>query len=162
MTCGACHSPPFRIFGRPVAVPTQRQHRAWLEWVRDNHDERPPACAPACHPSHVPPAGLASLEATLETIANRPNIFDDSAQFREFSPDSDSFDPSTNAPGRCVVKALSRSALQMLWHERLGHIHFRRLSEMHRFVKGMPQFKIPTEIEDCPICLASKLRKAPS
>jgi len=28
MTCGACHSPPFRIFGRPVAVPTQRQHRA--------------------------------------------------------------------------------------------------------------------------------------
>jgi hypothetical protein len=50
----------------------------------------------------------------------------------------------------------------MLWHQRLGHINFRRLSEMHRFIKGMPQFKIPTEIEDCPICLASKLRKAPS
>jgi hypothetical protein len=50
----------------------------------------------------------------------------------------------------------------MLWHQRLGHINFRRLSEMHRFVKGMPQFTIPTEIEECPICLASKLRKAPS
>ncbi|KAI2495082.1 hypothetical protein MHU86_19437 [Fragilaria crotonensis] len=60
------------------------------------------------------------------------------------------------------VLSLSRSALRMLWHQRLGHINFRRLSEMHRFVKGMPQFKIPSEIEGCPICLAAKLRKAPA
>ncbi|KAI2506527.1 hypothetical protein MHU86_7937 [Fragilaria crotonensis] len=32
---------------------------------------------------------------------------------------------------------------------------------MHRFVKGIPQFQIPTELEGCPICLAAKLRKAP-
>jgi hypothetical protein len=32
---------------------------------------------------------------------------------------------------------------------------------MHRFVKGMPEFKIPTELEGCPICLAAKLHKVP-
>jgi hypothetical protein len=50
----------------------------------------------------------------------------------------------------------------MLWHQRLGHINFRQPSEMHRFVKGMPEFKIPTEIKGCPICLAAELRKAPA
>jgi hypothetical protein len=49
----------------------------------------------------------------------------------------------------------------MLWQQRLGHISFRRLSEMHRFVKGIPQFKLPTELEECPICLAAKLCKTP-
>jgi hypothetical protein len=50
----------------------------------------------------------------------------------------------------------------MLWHQRLGHINFRRLSEMLRFEKGMPEFKIPTELEACPICLTAKLRKVPA
>ena len=61
-----------------------------------------------------------------------------------------------------IVRSLSRTALRMLWHQRLGHLNFRRLSEMHRFVQGMPKFDMPTEIEKCPICLADKLRKAPS
>jgi hypothetical protein len=42
-----------------------------------------------------------------------------------------------------------------------GHINFRRSSEMHGFVKGMPQFKTPTELNGCPLCLAAKLCKAP-
>jgi Reverse transcriptase (RNA-dependent DNA polymerase)/GAG-pre-integrase domain len=50
----------------------------------------------------------------------------------------------------------------MLWHQRLGHLNFRRLSTMYRFVKGMPAFAIPSALEECPICLAAKLRKQPS
>jgi GAG-pre-integrase domain len=50
----------------------------------------------------------------------------------------------------------------MLWHQRLGHLNFRRLSTMYRFVKGMPEFSIPNALEDCPVCLAAKLRKQPS
>ena len=30
---------------------------------------------------------------------------------------------------------------------------------MHRFVKGMPAFELPNALEECPICLAAKLRK---
>ena len=61
-----------------------------------------------------------------------------------------------------IVRSLSRSALRMLWHQRMGHLNFRRLSMMHRFVKGMPEFTLPNELESCPICLAAKLRKQPA
>jgi GAG-pre-integrase domain len=61
-----------------------------------------------------------------------------------------------------IVRSLSRPALRMLWHQRLGHLNFRRLSTMYRFVKGMPEFTIPNELESCPVCLAAKLRKQPS
>jgi Reverse transcriptase (RNA-dependent DNA polymerase)/GAG-pre-integrase domain len=61
-----------------------------------------------------------------------------------------------------IVRSLSRSALRMLWHQRLGHLNFRRLSTMHRFVKGMPEFTLPTALEECPVCLAAKLHKQPS
>ena len=33
---------------------------------------------------------------------------------------------------------------------------------MHRFVKGMPAFTLPDALEECPVCLAAKLRKQPS
>jgi hypothetical protein len=86
-------------------------------------------------------------------IARRPVILDADEPPPEFpSSSSETF----------VVRSLSRPALRMLWHQRLGHINFRQLSEMHRFVKGMPKFKIPTELKGCPICLATKLRKAPA
>jgi hypothetical protein len=65
------------------------------------------------------------------------------------------------SPKSYVVRSLSRSTLRMLWHQRLGHINFRRLSEMHRFVKGMPKFTLPTKLVGCPICLADKLCKPP-
>ena len=65
-------------------------------------------------------------------------------------------------PEEYLVRSLSRSALRMLWHQRLGHLNFCRLSTMHCFVKGMPEFKLPNELESCPICLAAKLRKQPA
>ena len=61
-----------------------------------------------------------------------------------------------------LIRSLSRSALRMLWHQRLGHLNFRRLSTMHRFVKGMPEFTLPTALEECPVCLSAKLRKQPA
>ena len=50
----------------------------------------------------------------------------------------------------------------MLWHQRLGHLNFRRLAQMHQHVRGMPAFPLPSEIDNCPVCLASKLRKSPA
>ncbi|KAI2501679.1 Retrotransposon gag protein [Fragilaria crotonensis] len=88
-----------------------------------------------------------------DLLAQRPTILDGDVHFPELS--------SPLCTDAYAVRSLSRTALRMLWHQRLGHINFRRLSEMHRFVKGMPQFQIPTELEGCPICLAAKLRKAP-
>ena len=112
------------------------------------HDLADPSYADTCHPSHVPPADATPTNDPPALIARRPAILDDGDSLPEFpSSSSETF----------VVRSLSRSALRMLWHQRLRHLNFRRLSEMHRFVKGMPEFKIPTELEGCPICLAAKL-----
>lgn len=60
-----------------------------------------------------------------------------------------------------LVGSLSRPALTMLWHQRLGHLNFRRLSELHRHTRGLPALSIPGTIDQCAVCLAAKLRKAP-
>ena len=132
----------------------------------------PPISAPTIHPSHEPPDCSSIPHDPLDPLTCRPTLLDADDQFPEFSSDAVQFalpalplTPSaTDLPSSAayLVRALSRSALRMLWHQRLGHINFRRLSEMHRFVKGMPHFQIPTELEGCPICLAAKLRKAPA
>jgi hypothetical protein len=66
------------------------------------------------------------------------------------------------ADGRAMhINSLSRPALRMLWHQRLGHLNFRKLSELHRHAQGVPRVSMPDTIDDCAVCLAAKLRKAP-
>ena len=40
--------------------------------------------------------------------------------------------PLADEPLGPIVRALSRPALRLLWHQRLGHVNFRRLADMHR------------------------------
>ena len=58
-----------------------------------------------------------------------------------------------------LVNALGRSALCMLWHQRLGHLNFRKLSELHKYTRGLPTLSLPDVIDDCAFCMASKLLK---
>jgi hypothetical protein len=55
---------------------------------------------------------------------------------------------------------LTREALRIIWHQRLGHMHSRRVSDMHEYAIGVPNLPIATEIDDCPISLKAKLHKA--
>jgi hypothetical protein len=65
---------------------------------------------------------------------------------------------SPSAQQAFVVNALGRSALRMLWHQRLGHLNFRRLSELHKHTRGLPALTLPDTIDECAVCMASKLR----
>jgi hypothetical protein len=49
-----------------------------------------------------------------------------------------------------------------LWHQRLGHIHSRRVSKMHKHADGIFPVPIATELDTCPVCAHAKLRKAAS
>ncbi|KAI2490688.1 Reverse transcriptase (RNA-dependent DNA polymerase) [Fragilaria crotonensis] len=131
MTCEACHSPP--------ADTSARRYIYGNGMAAVNQFDTPT------------PTSVITTDDSPNLIVQRPELLDAMDPFPEFSSASNE---------AYTIRSLSRSALRMLWHQRLGHINFRRLSEMHRFVKGMPQFTVPTEIEGCPICLASKLRKA--
>ena len=90
------------------------------------------------------PTSVAMLPAPA--IVSVFSKFDDDA-----SPSAQSF----------LVDALGRSALLMLWHQRLGHLNFRQLSELHKHTRGMPALTLPNTIDDCAVCMASKLRKTP-
>ena len=68
-------------------------------------------------------------------------------------------DPIFDEDEIVYVNALNREALCMLWHQRLCHMHDRRVSDMHRYVRGIPQLPLKTEIDDCPVCLQAKLEK---
>ena len=104
-----------------------------------------------------PPDPLLSFDPDPPTLIHRePATIDTNALIGVECEEG--YTPATDY----LVRSLSRPALRMLWHQRLGHINFRRLSTMHRFVKGMPEFSIPNALEECPVCLAAKLRKQPS
>ena len=60
------------------------------------------------------------------------------------------------------VAALTREQQRLLWHQRLGHLHFKRLSETAKQAYGLPSIVSTTcPVGDtCPVCQAEKLTKA--
>jgi hypothetical protein len=75
----------------------------------------------------------------------------------------DGIDPSsipTDVDDECIVHQLSRDQLPLIWHQRLGHIHSRRVAKMHEAADGIPKVPIATELDTCPVCAHAKLCKA--
>jgi hypothetical protein len=58
------------------------------------------------------------------------------------------------------IRYLSERASRVLWHQRLRHVHMRRLSGLYKYVDGIPVIKIPQDIEGCDTCWTCKLRNA--
>jgi hypothetical protein len=52
------------------------------------------------------------------------------------------------------INHLSRDTQRVLWHQHLAHCNARRLSDAHKFIKGVPKLPITTEINNCAICIA--------
>jgi hypothetical protein len=42
---------------------------------------------------------------------------------------------------------LTRENLRIMWHQRLGHVRSRRVSDMHKYAIGVPNLPIATEID---------------
>jgi Reverse transcriptase (RNA-dependent DNA polymerase) len=56
-----------------------------------------------------------------------------------------------------------RQYQRALLHQRLGHLHQRRLSDLHRFVDGVPKsLGVPLPGCECGVCLAGKMRRSPA
>jgi hypothetical protein len=92
--------------------------------LTDLSPDDPPHHTPSRCPTTVPPAIDDAVLPSTRLCLDEP------ASEHDF--------PESHAPDYTVC-SLTRSALRMLWHQQLGHLNFRRLSTMHRFVKGMPQ-----------------------
>ena len=60
------------------------------------------------------------------------------------------------------VHPLHSRTLYQIWHQRLGHIQPRTITELHKHVDGVPTLPTPTLLDNCPICISSKMRRADS
>jgi hypothetical protein len=58
------------------------------------------------------------------------------------------------------IRYLSERATRVLWHQRLLHVHMRRLSGLHKYFDGIPAIKLPPDIEGCDTFWTCKLRNA--
>jgi GAG-pre-integrase domain len=108
---------------------------------------------------------VSQLTITYEDYNATDNIhsleqmeFDPEASADETSPDdivTDTDSPESNAVHQLRIQAQSH-----LWHQRLGHVNHRIVSEMHKHVDGIPKVPLPSIIDHCPVCLSAKMRKS--
>jgi hypothetical protein len=118
MTCDACHSP---LVPASDMLPVSPNGNVFGQGLAPaGFDFVVPSKVDMDHPSHE------DLHSK-DLLAQRPTLLDGDVHFPEFS--------SAVPTKAYAVRSLSRSALRMLWHQRLGHINFRRLSEMPSFRK---------------------------
>jgi hypothetical protein len=57
------------------------------------------------------------------------------------------------------INHLNAEATRILWHQRIGHMHFQKLSDLHKHVDGIPQIALPTDIDGCPSCWVCKIQR---
>ena len=58
------------------------------------------------------------------------------------------------------IHALTADQQRALWHCRLGHTNARSVSDLHKFVDGVPKMTRDDPLSSCPLCKRAKLRKA--
>jgi len=57
------------------------------------------------------------------------------------------------------LRTLTREQERALWHMRLGHIHERKVSDLHKHVDGVPHLPREDVLHKCPMCARAKLHK---
>jgi hypothetical protein len=110
-------------------------------------------CSPCPDSSSTAPVAQDPSSSTSASASDDPVAPAPSPSLEElmFAPADDS---------TYLLRHLTRDQLRILWHQRLGHLHSRRVSDLHRFAQGVPSVPIATELDTCPICAQAKLRKA--
>jgi hypothetical protein len=56
-----------------------------------------------------------------------------------------------------TVNHLTVEATRVLLHQRLGYMHFRKLSDLHKHVDGITKIALPIDIDGCPSCWVCKI-----
>jgi transposase InsO family protein len=128
-------------------------------------DPPPPAAAA---PSLDPPPPAAATDPDPpppDTIV--PSPFRVSATPSDLDPLPISpldYDPGYD-PNACFEahETARRRLLRALYHQRLGHLGYRRLSTLHKYVDGIPAgLSGDDPIGACPVCLANKMQRSPT
>jgi hypothetical protein len=58
------------------------------------------------------------------------------------------------------VLALTQDQLCVLWHQRLCHMHSRRVATAYKYAEGVPKVPLASMLESCRVCMKLKPWKA--
>jgi hypothetical protein len=64
-----------------------------------------------------------------------------------------------DAPRTYHIHILNREAQRVLWHNRLGHLHSRRVADLYKCTEGIPKIDLASDIDKCPTCMIAKARR---
>ena len=116
---------------------------------------------------HMHALGVPAFDPTCPSVCGHSSPDSDSTSspadtLVDASTDSNDGDTPTymDPDEEYILCHVSRDQLRILWHQRLGHMHSRRVSKMHKHADGIPPIPIATELDACPVCAHAKLRKA--
>jgi len=96
--------------------------------------------------------GLLFTHALIASLPDRPSA----SLLQCFCQDP----RSPTLPTALPVQHLTQQQFSHLWHQCLGHISRHPVADMHQFALGIPKISIPHDIDQCPVCLASKIHHA--
>jgi hypothetical protein len=123
----------FQCFGSQFDVPLEDLHLHALGFPIFD-PSCPSVCGHQC-PDHA--------EFPPENALNSPSPTDESVD----NAHSDASPAYMERGEEYVLCHLTWDQLRILWHQRLGHIHSRRVSKMHKHADGIPPVPIATELD---------------
>jgi hypothetical protein len=117
---------------------------------------------PLIHPTafqklHKVPSNLAHAICASPTYES--DIFIDDIDFLEDYINNDNIAISAENEFH-VIHQLNIKAQYQLWHQRLGHLQPRIITDMHHHATGVPKLPSPSIVDNCPVCLSAKMRRA--
>ena len=68
------------------------------------------------------------------------------------------WDDLMKEPESYVLCHLTREQQRILWHQRLGHLHYARIRKTSKTAKRVPEVTLNTDLEKCPVCMENKQR----
>jgi Reverse transcriptase (RNA-dependent DNA polymerase) len=148
----ACNPSPSRHLGTPVPLLGSPAHVAAVQ-TRSRTSVIQPA-SPAARPIPVPIAPTLA-DPVFVVIPAPSEDLSTAAVVDPAPPDGLALPPDGGIPRRRM--------LRKLLHQRLGHLHSRRLSNLHKSAHSIPP-GIPDHdpCANCPICLSNKLHRSPA
>jgi len=110
-----------------------------------------------CHPNQTITFPLQLCHGLLFMHALQPPPVHGSSTIAQCTCQSDMLSPRNEV---FSIQHLTKQQTLHLWHQCLGHINHHSIAEMHCFATGIPCIAILTDLDNCPICLSSKLHCA--
>jgi transposase InsO family protein len=143
----------------PLSTPAPLIHTVQTRSARSQPSvpDAPAPDAPTPTPADVPPPPGVVAPPPYHVSAKPSDLDPLPTSPLDYDP---GYDPNDSVAAHDTAR---RRLLRTLYHQRLGHLGYRRLSTLHKYVDGVPAgLSGDDPIGACPVCLANKMQRSPT